>query len=330
MQNPVEFNLKKRTKDIELDENVTFDDLMLSKPVLDGLRTSGFLKPSPIQLKAIPIGKLGLDLIVQAKSGTGKTCVFSILSLEQILASKSKALQVLVLAPTREVAIQISDCVKAIGHNFAKCQVFIGGQSINQDKTKVKNCQIAIGTPGRILHLIDKNLLNTTNIRLFILDEADKLLEPEFQDSINLIYSKMPLNKQMIFLSATYPTFMASYATRYMRSPTYVRLNIVDPSLRGIKQYYKITSFSKLQNKCFDAKTDELCKILGSVQFQQAIVFVNYQLKAESLSSTLNERGWHSIYTSGHIEQHQRNFAMNQLKQFKCRILVSTDLVIFF
>lgn len=83
----------------------------------------------------------------------------------------------------------------------------------------------------------------------------------------------------MIFLSATYPTFMASYATRYMRSPTYVRLNIVDPSLRGIKQYYKITPYSNLSNKCFDAKVEELCKILQSIQFQQAIIFVNYQLK---------------------------------------------------
>lgn len=184
MQKPDELKSKRRTKDIELDENVTFDDLMLSKPVSDGLKQAGFIKPSPIQLKAIPIGKLGLDLIVQAKSGTGKTCVFSILSLEQILSSKSKALQVLILAPTREVAIQISDSIKAIGHCFVKCQAFIGGQSINQDKIKLKNCQIAIGTPGRILHLIKQDLLNTSNIRLFILDEADKLLEPEFQDSI--------------------------------------------------------------------------------------------------------------------------------------------------
>ncbi|CAF0848694.1 unnamed protein product [Brachionus calyciflorus] len=319
-------DVKKRTKDIELDENVLFEDLLLSKPVLDGLKNAGFLKPSPIQLKAIPLGKLGLDLIVQAKSGTGKTCVFSVISLEHILASKSKSLQVLILAPTREVAIQISDCIKSIGQSFAKCHCFIGGQSINQDKTKIKNCQIAVGTPGRINHLIEQNLLNTSNIRFFVLDEADKLLEPEFQDSINLIFSKLPENKQILFLSATYPEYMASYATRYMRSPTFVRLNIVDPSLRGIKQFYKITSYSNLSNKCFGYKIDELCKVLSSVQFQQAIIFVNYQIKAESLSSSLNERGWQSIYTSGHIEQNQRNFAMNQLKNFKCRILVSTDL----
>lgn len=128
-----------------------------------------------------------VDLIVQAKSGTGKTCVFSVISLEHILSLKSKALQVLIVAPTREVAIQIADQIKAISVSFSslvKCNTFIGGSSVKQDKQKLKSCQIAIGTPGRILHLMNEDLINTKSIRIFILDEADKLLAPEFQDSV--------------------------------------------------------------------------------------------------------------------------------------------------
>ncbi len=123
--------IKFRTKDVESDETaiVTFDEMYLTKPVLSGLKSSGFLKPSPIQLKAIPLGKLGLDLIVQAKSGTGKTCVFSVIALEHVLSSESKALQVLMLAPTREVAMQIADVLKSIGSHCSsqvKSSVFIG------------------------------------------------------------------------------------------------------------------------------------------------------------------------------------------------------------
>jgi superfamily II DNA/RNA helicase len=183
--------IKFRTRDVESDETsiISFDQMYLSKQVLAGLKSAGFLKPSPIQLKAIPLGKLGLDLIVQAKSGTGKTCVFSVISLEHILASNSKALQVLILAPTREVAIQITDVIKSISthsNSTVKANAFIGGQLVKQDKSKLKstNCQIAVGTPGRILHLISSDILVTSNIRLLILDEADKLLAPEFQESI--------------------------------------------------------------------------------------------------------------------------------------------------
>jgi ATP-dependent RNA helicase DDX20 len=160
--------IKQRTKDIELNENVKFDDLMLSKPLLIGLKAAGFIKPSPIQFKAIPLGKLGLgkmqhwnklspffnkieffsDLIVQAKSGTGKTCVFSVIALENMIA-KSNALQVLILAPTREVALQITGVLKKISVSMKlKCFPFIGGQPLNEDLHKLKHCQIAVGTPG--------------------------------------------------------------------------------------------------------------------------------------------------------------------------------------
>ncbi len=142
---------RERTRDVLVDDvNVSFSDLQLSKQVVAGLRSASFYRPSPVQLKAIPLGKIGLDLIVQAKSGTGKTCVFSVIALEHILTTSSKALQVLVLAPTREVATQICGVLQAIGANLGvKACAFIGGQPVKEDKLKLKYWQIAVGTPGK-------------------------------------------------------------------------------------------------------------------------------------------------------------------------------------
>lgn len=130
----------------------------------------------------------------------------------------------------------------------------------------------------------------------------------------------------MIALSATYPSFIATYVTRYMRSATFVRLNIIDPSLRGIKQYYKVLHSSKLPNEIFDAKIEEIINIFASIKFTQAIVFTNYQMKAEYLCQSLVDKNWPAVFIAGNIDQLKRNEAISQLKQFKCRILVSTDL----
>ena len=131
----------------------------------------------------------------------------------------------------------------------------------------------------------------------------------------------------MIALSATYPTYMATYVTRYMRSATYVRLNAIDPSLRGIRQFYKVISESRSTSNNFDLKIDELVKVFSTTAFTQSIVFTNYQLRAEYVCKQLNDNGWPAIFISGNIEQSQRNKAIMDLKHFKCRILVSTDLV---
>ena len=142
---------------------------------------------------------------MRAKSGTGKTLVFSIIALEMLDVEVS-SVQALILAPTREIAVQISEVFSSVGSEIKglKVQVFIGGIPIDNDKKKLNNCHVAVGAPGRIRHLIDKGLLNVENVRLFVLDEADKLMETSFQKDINYIFSKLPLNKQVIASSATY------------------------------------------------------------------------------------------------------------------------------
>ncbi|XP_041347800.1 probable ATP-dependent RNA helicase DDX20 [Gigantopelta aegis] len=316
-----------RTSDILISENVDFAGLLLSDYVIKGLKNAGFQKPSPIQLKAIPLGRCGLDLVVQAKSGTGKTCVFSVVALESILLN-SPAVQVLVLAPTREIAVQVWDVIRNIGSAMPslQCQTFIGGMPLYEDKKKTKSCQIAIGTPGRIKQLIEDGSLKTSSIRLFVLDEADKLLEEGFQEQINWIYSALPENKQMLALSATYPEYLAQHLTRYMRNPTFIRLNISDPALLGIKQYYKVVDFHSMAKQQFDNKVKAVVDLLSNISFQQCLVFSNLQTRAQNLSDELQSQGWPTACIAGFHQQKDRNEAMAKLKTYKCRVLISTDL----
>lgn len=322
------FTERQRTGDVLTEELVDFKSLLLSADVLKGLSSSGFERPSPIQLKAIPLGRCGLDLIAQAKSGTGKTCVFSVIALESLLLN-SDTTQVLILAPTREIAAQIKDVISAIGSqmNNLVCHVFIGGLPVEDNKKVLKKpCHIAVGTPGRIKFLIENGFLKTDSMRLFILDEADKLLEDNFQEQINWIFSSLPSNKQMMAFSATYPEYLAEHLTLYMREPTFIRLNATDPTLQGIKQFYQLVPFHPLPHKTFQEKVAKLLSLLSSVAFNQCLVFSNYQIRAQSLCDTLRLKGWPSVFIAGNQSQSQRLKAIEKLKEFKCRVLISTDL----
>ncbi|XP_006628430.2 probable ATP-dependent RNA helicase DDX20 [Lepisosteus oculatus] len=319
---------RRRTEDVLLAEGIDFSSLLLSQPVLDGLAAAGFQKPSPIQLKAIPLGRCGLDLIVQAKSGTGKTCVFSTIALDSLIL-KNVSTQVLVLAPTREIAVQIHSVVTTVGAAMEglECHVFIGGTPVSLDKSRLKKCHIAVGSPGRIKQLIEMGYLSTASIRLFVLDEADKLLEEgSFQDQINWIYSSLPVNKQMLALSATYPESLAQHLKQYMRDPTFVRLNPMDPALIGLKQFYKVVSSHPLAHKIFEEKVQHLFELFSKIPFNQALVFSNLHSRAQHLADILTSKGLPAVCISGSLSQDQRLEAMAQLKQYQCRVLISTDL----
>ncbi|NWT91196.1 DDX20 helicase, partial [Urocynchramus pylzowi] len=268
------------------------------------------------------------DLIVQAKSGTGKTCVFATIALDAVLL-ESPATQILILAPTREIAVQIHAVITTIGIKMEglECHVFIGGTPLSQDRSRLRKCHIAVGSPGRIKQLIELDYLSTASVRLLVLDEADKLLEEgSFQEQINWIYSSLPVNKQMLAVSATYPESLAAALTRYMREPTFVRLNPTDPSLLGLKQYYKIVNSHPLPHKTFEEKTQHLQELFSKIPFNQALVFSNLHSRAQHLAEILTSRGFPAECISGNMNQNQRLDAMAKLKQFHCRVLISTDL----
>ncbi|KAF7265900.1 hypothetical protein GWI33_020646 [Rhynchophorus ferrugineus] len=316
-----------RTKDVVLDENISFQSLFLPENILKGLSDAGFQKPSPIQKKALPMGRCGFDLIVQSKSGTGKTLVFSIIALETIKLNKKEP-QVLILSPTREIAVQIQDVIKTLGKYFEELQVvsFIGGLSIELDKVNCKSCHVAVGTPGRIKHLIQNGYLCTTSIKLFIVDEADKLIEDSFQNDVNEIYNSLPDRKQIIMSSATYSDELKEFLKNYMLSPTCASIESDNPLLLGLKHFVRIV----IANPCIVPqiirKNAEILRVLSTIPFKQCIVFSNYQSRAETLSNFLNRNGWKSIYISSSQRQDDRLNSLNSLKDFKCRIMVSTDL----
>ncbi|KAG5899104.1 hypothetical protein JTB14_021607 [Gonioctena quinquepunctata] len=316
-----------RTKDVAIVESVSFESLLLSEKVLKGLTESGFKKPSPIQLKSLPIGRCGFDLIVKSKSGTGKTVVFSVIALENIDTSRS-SLQGLILAPTREIAVQIQDVIRQLGSHIEglKVESFIGGLPLNEDKEKCKICHIAVGSPGRIKHMINEGIMITKSVRLFVLDEADKLMESSFRNDINEIYNNLPAKKQIITTSATYSKELEEFLSDYMCSPTHVTAELETPLLLGLKQFIVVVDPHPNVVQQMRRKTEELLKLFSSISFTQCIVFSNYQTRAESISNLLNQKGWNSTHISAAQTQNQRLTAVNNLKNFKCRIMLSTDL----
>ncbi|GJQ67896.1 putative ATP-dependent RNA helicase [Trypoxylus dichotomus] len=321
------FQDKPRTKDVLIDQDLQFNALLLSQPTLTGLSSAGYRVPSPIQLKAIPIGKCGFDLIIKSKSGTGKTAVFSIITLELVNVAKN-AVQVLILAPTREIVVQIEAAIRLIGTPFQGLftHSFIGGLPIEQDIKHLQKCHIAVGAPGRIKHLIELGALKTNAIKLFVLDEADKLVSSDMRSDIDYISNKLPLEKQVIASSATYLDDIYAYLNHIMSAPTFVEPNTDTPLLLGLKQFVSLVKGNMNVLHQLNMKNEELIRLLSHVTFSQCLVFTNYQGRTESISNILNRKGWNSMYISGMQSQSERLKVMNSFKEGQCRILLSTDL----
>ncbi|XP_071628546.1 uncharacterized protein [Temnothorax longispinosus] len=318
---------KQRTNDIKIEGDVTFFQMRLPQDILDGLMSAGFQKPSPIQLKAIPLGRCGFDLIVRAKSGTGKTLVFGIIALETLNLSIQSP-QVLIIAPTREIAIQITHVIQAIGAKIEELRVeyFVGGMPLEEDKKKLSKCHVAVGAPGRIKHLIEKGFLHVSKVRLFVLDEADKLMEISFQKDINYIFSKLPSSKQIIASSATYPGDLETFLQTYMSSPVLTSPNIDGPILIGIRQFVAVVPAYPNAMKQVQTKVDELVKIFTKISFKQSLVFSNYQSRAQSVSNKINSLGFSSSYIAGNQDMTKRLEAIENLRNLECRIMLTTDL----
>ncbi|XP_058792979.1 probable ATP-dependent RNA helicase DDX20 [Phymastichus coffea] len=323
-----DLSAKERTSDIEVEQNETFSQMGLSQTILDGLSSCGFLIPSPIQLKSIPLGRLGFDLIVRAKSGTGKTVVFGVIALEGINI-EIKSVQVIIVAPTREIAIQIKEVISAIGCKMKdlKVEYFIGGTSLDVDKKKITSCHIAIGAPGRLKHLIDKNYLKIDHVHCFVLDEADKLLEKNFQADINYIFCKLPYNKQVISSSATYPGDLEIFLKSYMQSPMLSSTDNDGPILIGLKQFVSIVPFHPNTMRQIQIKVEKLIEIFKKVPFKQCLVFTNFQTRTQSICNKVTSMGYPAIYIVGNQEMNERINSIEKLKNFKCRILFTTDLI---
>lgn len=320
-----------------------FGALLLSAPVLEGLRRSGIVRPSPIQLRAIPIARSGLDLQAQAKSGTGKTCVFVVAVLESLLAAQPPAARrpgkphALVLVPTRELAVQVREVFVAVGRCVRDLRVaaLIGGRPVSHDAAVLRRgCHVAVGTPGRVRALMEQRLLVTRALRVIVLDEVDRLLcgGPEDGDDglatqTRWICCALPPRRQTLAFSATFPTQLCDVLAQLMRDPVHVMLAQAAPSLRGVRQYYYAVPSALADDAGGGpAKTELVLRILSRLPFAQCMIFSNDRSGAESLANVLTANRWPAAFVSGDCEQQHRLATLALLRQFRLRVLISTDL----
>ncbi|XP_055621569.1 probable ATP-dependent RNA helicase DDX20 [Toxorhynchites rutilus septentrionalis] len=320
---------KRRTVDVEFDESLFFEKMFLSESVVRGLTRNNFVHPSPIQARAIPLGKLGLDLLVQAKSGTGKTIVFAVLIAEAHNPDVTFP-QSLTVVPTREIAVQIEKVLNMVGYsvpNF-RARSFIGGLDLAQDRKNLQGCSAVVGTPGRINHLIQSNVLNTSHMNILVLDEADSLISGNLKSDVEQIVKTLPNKRQTIVCSATYYNNKDRELLRYLNDKFLgVTPKKEVPVLHGICQFVRELPEMKDNVKEMMAKIAELNQILKKLPFSQCLLFANTQTKAETYSSYLNRAGWQTELIRGGQEQRVRLKTVENLKEFRCRILAATDVI---
>merc|ERR1712055_477183 len=261
-----------------------FDDMDLKDSLLRGIYAYGFEKPSAIQQRAIIPCIKGSDVIAQAQSGTGKTATFSIAILQQLDLS-IKDCQALVLAPTRELAQQIQKVVIALGDYLeAQCHACIGGTNVREDMHRLQSgVHVVVGTPGRVFDMINRRALNTRNIKMFVLDEADEMLSRGFKDQIYDVFKTLEENIQVILLSATMPENVLEVTKRFMREPIRILVRKEELTLEGIRQFY-------IEVEREEWKLDTLCDLYETLTITQAVIFCNTRRKVDWLTERMHER----------------------------------------
>merc|ERR1712042_422125 len=269
----------------------SFDDMDLKEDLLRGIFAYGFEKPSAIQQRAImPIIK-GYDVIAQAQSGTGKTATFSVSILQRIDLSQ------------------------------LKCQACIGGSSVFNDTQILKDgVHMIVGTPGRVLDLMDKNALDPTFIKMFVLDEADEMLSRGFKDQIYDVFRKLERDVQVALLSATMPDEVLEVTKRFMRDPVRILVKNEQLSLEGIKQFY-------INVEKEEWKLETLTDLYETMTITQAVIFSNTRRKVDWLQDKLTEKDFTVSSMHGDMEQKERDLIMKEFRTGSSRVLITTDLL---
>ncbi|KAI0493599.1 hypothetical protein KFK09_023718 [Dendrobium nobile] len=307
-----------KTEDVTATKGNDFEDYFLKRELLMGIYEKGFEKPSPIQEESIPIALTGVDILARAKNGTGKTAAFCIPALEKIDQEKN-VIQVVILVPTRELALQTSQVCKELGKHL-KVQVMVttGGTSLKDDIMRLyQPVHLLVGTPGRILDLAKKDICVLKDCSMLIMDEADKLLSSEFQPSIGQLIRFLPPNRQILLFSATFPVTVKDFMDRYLRKPFII--NLMDElTLKGITQYY---AFVEERQKVHCLNT-----LFSKLQINQSIIFCNSVNRVELLAKKITELGYSCFYIHAKMLQDHRNRVFHDFRNGACRNLVCTDL----
>ncbi len=295
-----------------------FHELGISEKIMKSIQAMGFEEATPIQAETIPVSLQGKDVIGQAQTGTGKTAAFGIPMLEK-MDLKNSSIQGIVIAPTRELAIQVAEELNRIGqYKGVKALPIYGGQDINRQIRALKNRpQIIVGTPGRLMDHMNRKTIRLQNIQVVVLDEADEMLNMGFVEDIEAILKEVPEVRQTLLFSATMPEPIRKIAEKFMKDPVQIKVKAKEMTVPNIEQYYIETQEKK--------KFDVLTRLLDMESPELAIVFGRTKRRVDELSEALNSRGYAAEGIHGDLTQAKRSSVLKKFKAGTIEVLVATD-----
>lgn len=296
----------------------TFNELGLSKPVIQSLTNMGFEEATPIQERTIPIALEGRDLIGQAHTGTGKTAAFGIPMIERF-SEGLEQVQGLVITPTRELAVQVAEELNRIGQTkgIRTLPVYGGQDIVRQIRALKKRPHILVGTPGRLMDHMRRKTIRLQGIKMVILDEADEMLNMGFIDDIEAILQEIPQERQSLLFSATMPRPIQALAQRFLRNPEFISIKAKEVSVPSVDQ-----SYIEVEER---QKFEVLTRLLDNQSPDLAIVFGRTKRRVDELYEALNKRGYSAEGIHGDLTQAKRDSVMRQFKEGTIDVLVATD-----
>ena len=303
-------------ENIENYEN--FEDMPLKDNLLRGILSYGFDKPSSVQKKGIVPVIEGKDSVIQAQSGCGKTATFSIASL-QLTDNSIKSCQIIILSPTREIADQSYIVIKNLSEYLnIDISPVIGGKKLKN--SEVSKSQILVATPGRIYDMINRGVINMSTLKLFVLDEADQMLNKGFKEQIIEILKYVPQESQIAIYSATMPNDILLLTKEFMKNPIKILVKKEDLTLEGIEQYY-------ISLETEQEKYETLCDLYKTISVGQSMIYCSSKKKVIWLSEKLSEEGYPVSSIHGDITQVDRDRIMKSFRKGDTRVLITTDLL---
>uniref|UniRef100_W5LXK5 RNA helicase n=1 Tax=Lepisosteus oculatus TaxID=7918 RepID=W5LXK5_LEPOC len=313
-------DMRMKTSDVTATKGNEFEDYCLKRELLMGIFEMGWEKPSPIQEESIPIALSGRDILARAKNGTGKSGAYLIPLLERIDLKRDCIQAAVVIVPTRELALQVSQiCIQVSKHmGGVKVMATTGGTNLRDDIMRLdETVHVVIATPGRILDLIKKGVAKVGQVQMIVLDEADKLLSQDFVQMMEEILSTLPKNRQILLYSATFPLSVQKFMNAHLQKPYEINL-MEELTLKGVTQYYAyVTERQKVH--CLNT-------LFSRLQINQSIIFCNSSQRVELLAKKISQLGYSCFYIHAKMRQEHRNRVFHDFRNGLCRNLVCTDL----
>ncbi|HMI87947.1 MAG TPA: DEAD/DEAH box helicase, partial [Polyangiaceae bacterium] len=296
----------------------TFEILNLSKEMLEVLTSMGYTHPTPVQRAVFDPAVRGSDLVVQARTGTGKTAAFGLPIVETVVRRNQASVQVIVLCPTRELALQVSAELERLGRarNIKPVAIYGGAPMGRQIDALAAGAQVVVGTPGRVLDHLRRGTLDPTQIRMLVLDEADEMLSMGFERELSSILERLPKSRQTLLFSATIPPDIERMARDRLREPEFITLSGDHVGALEVLHFVYLSRADKLQ---------ALTRILEVENPESAIVFCNTKVETERVAEALERQGFTAAWLNGDLAQGEREQVMSSTREGRLRFLVATD-----